>query len=655
MSVAKVRWKNFLCFRGDHEIELRDAAYAVGAMRDGDREQSNASGKTAFLETFGFVLWGKHRHRLEDGWISNGEAQGEAELTLTDGTRILRSRTRGKATKLRIFEGEVEYTKVDAETRLVEILGIGQVDYYATRHLEQRQVARFVLSRPEDRMGVVSAWVGLGPLERAEGRARELLSEVVKLLEQAERDRQRWVDRIAYALSGKDIGRSEPFADRDAIQAAERDAMAHGAKIKERLTAAKDARIIIESDVPIRKRLAEYTELVEEGKKLAKEVDAIDGTTLAKKHDAAKLSTAKYSVLVGEKCVRLKQLEGPYLGHFSGDCPISSIKCPATKEINADRKSARDAHEKATAAYDDASKHLASMTSKEEDLEMELKSYRRKLDKLGDMRERATKLRPEYERYESLLTKVTESVEEIRDRVTREEKAHEENVRLYGNLLWALKSYDESTAELAKVDEQIRNLKTAEETASTGVLIFGRNGAQRRVAESALTDIERRANDALNACGIELAVSVRWSREGSGLATACDACGYPFPSTTRVKTCARCNAARGPRMTHRLDIELSDQSGALEDLAGLTTSLAAGAWLRERRGSSWGTILIDEAWGQLDAAHRRSLSSGLPRMLSSWGAEQAFITAHHTSVLDALPGRIEIERREKWSEVRVVG
>jgi len=53
--------------------------------------------------------------------------------------------------------------------------------------------------------------------------------------------------------------------------------------------------------------------------------------------------------------------------------------------------------------------------------------------------------------------------------------------------------------------------------------------------------------------------------------------------------------------------------------------------------------MLDEPFGQMDAANRRAFAGHLPAILRQSGFGQAFVIAHHSSVLDALPGRIEIE------------
>jgi DNA repair exonuclease SbcCD ATPase subunit len=108
-------------------------------------------------------------------------------------------------------------------------------------------------------------------------------------------------------------------------------------------------------------------------------------------------------------------------------------------------------------------------------------------------------------------------------------------------------------------------------------------------------------------------------------------------------------------MIDKLELVLSDQSGAADDLVGVALQLSASAWLRAERGSAWSTVLIDEPFGQLDAAHRRALSAHLSAMLAGrYGFEQAMVIAHHASVLDALPGRIEVIGEGGRSRVRVV-
>jgi hypothetical protein len=159
----------------------------------------------------------------------------------------------------------------------------------------------------------------------------------------------------------------------------------------------------------------------------------------------------------------------------------------------------------------------------------------------------------------------------------------------------------------------------------------------------------------LRECGIDLSVEVLWSREGEGLAKTCDGCGAPFSTSQRVKSCERCGAVRGPLLVNRLEIQLSDRSGAAEDLVGASLQLAASTWLREERAAAWSVALLDEPTSQMDASNRRAFMTHLAGMLSGrYGFRQAMVVSHHSEISTMLPGCIEIENRDGRATVRVV-
>ena len=100
-------------------------------------------------------------------------------------------------------------------------------------------------------------------------------------------------------------------------------------------------------------------------------------------------------------------------------------------------------------------------------------------------------------------------------------------------------------------------------------------------------------------------------------------------------------------------MQLSDRSGAAEDLAGLWLQRAAFEWLRARRSSPWRSMVLDEPFGALDAAHRRVVVAEVARMARESG-EQLLVVSHQPGVLESLPGRIVVRgdgRGESTAEV----
>ena len=210
--------------------------------------------------------------------------------------------------------------------------------------------------------------------------------------------------------------------------------------------------------------------------------------------------------------------------------------------------------------------------------------------------------------------------------------------------------YQSDEADVAKL-ETIRAALVVHQQA---IAILGRNGAQKRLAESALTGIAAMANESLRDANIDLSVDITWSREGQGLTDECDSCGAAFPKGRAVKECSRCGATRGPKTVDRIEVELSDTSGAAEDLAGVVIQLAAGAWLRSRRDSLWSAAFIDEPFGSLDGENKRALSTHLSTLLRGrYGFEQAFVVAHDRGIMDSMPGRIIVTADDSCSRLAV--
>src|ERR1700690_3622074 len=118
MIIRSINLRNWECFRGDHALKLKKGVYAIVAEYSDDPEQSNAAGKTSILEAVNFALFGEHRHRYEDDWITRGEEEGDVGLNI-DGTVIRRSRILGKSTQL-VVEHDGETLKGDEAQLFIE-------------------------------------------------------------------------------------------------------------------------------------------------------------------------------------------------------------------------------------------------------------------------------------------------------------------------------------------------------------------------------------------------------------------------------------------------------------------------------------------------------------------------------------------------------
>lgn len=616
MRIAKLRLYNWVCYEGDHALNLGAKAYAVVAKKDGDVDASNWSGKSSFLESVTFALYGWHRYRTEDDWITRGQERGEVELTFDDGAIVKRSRLRGKATKVEVTLGDRSLTGKEAEAYIAELVGFNREDFFMSCYLEQRAMAKFVLATAADRMKIVVGWFELEKLEEAAEKARMAKSALTANI---------GVHLNATAPEGptlKELKVKVVEAEQKHEAATKAWTAANDAR-KDAETAVREARILAESRIEVERAEAQLVEL---GKEVPPEKIQEYAT-----HES-KLAQ-KGAQLAHEGRTKLHMVDGT----FNGTCPVAGVMCPAEKQIEKERgrlaSEGRLLNQEAQDTLAQQRKYQAHV-QKLRDQEGRRKLLTERLEQsrrhLAGFQAVATAagLAPDLTGHNDAVAKTAELMRVTRDAATEASMA-------YATREAAEKAYTKAQDAVEGLRGSLAALQAAEK-------VLGRSGAQRRIAERALAQIEAMANVSLSG-GQPLFVKMVWGREGAGLAKACDNCGEPFPASAKVKACDRCGAARGQHVVPKLELELSDRSGAAEDMVGIAIQLAASSWLRSRRSAAWATALIDEPFGQLDRSNRAATGRRFALMLQDGGFQQAFVVAHSSDVLDSLPGRILVE------------
>ena len=606
MRIKRITVTNWLSFRGVNVLDLDAGVHAVVARRATDAASSNWAGKTAMLEAVPFALFGAHRFRTEDEWISTGETQGGVMLELDDGTTVQRTRARGRSTQLVVDNA----SGAAAQDEIVRRIGLNEADFMATCFFAQKQMSKLVTARPAERMEIIGGWLGLERIQACEERAREKLAAITSRVAEGERriaGKQQVIDE-AFTLHGvKTVGELAQYA-------------AEQRKHAEEEAAAFD---VLTENVKLADQAAEYTRVVEQGKALRDEAKALPTP------DEATTMLAESMATVTKAADEHRRLKVLATGNFDGACPVSvGLVCPATEKING----ARVKHRK---ELDKATKHLALHHTTHDGFKQTASQSVDVNRRLDALRAKARDLKPAHDATDG----ATYDADEVRARHVA-----------VNALLNEARGIEAAVEQVTRWTGEVAALATTNAVdvlAATpmreAVAVFGRNGAQRRIAETALAEIEKGANTLLGNAGIALTVAVKWSREGQGLAAVCDQCGAPHASSQRVKVCERCGAVRGPKLVERLDVDLSDRSGAAEDIAGIALQLSAAAWLRAERSAAWSVCCIDEPLAACDAPNRRALAKVLATMLgSSYGFEQSFIVSHSSDTVDMMPNRVEI-------------
>jgi len=646
MRIAEVEFCNWLCFRGEHTLKLEAKSYGIFARREDNPEMSNWNGKTAVLEGINFALHGNHRWRTEDEWITRGEVDGQVRLVLDDGTVITRSRTRGKRTTLTFVSKAVPAGALqdEAQALVAQAIGMDERDFMNTCYFQQRSMAHLILADPSQRMEIVSGWLRLGPLERCYDDVATRAVQVATDIERLESQRKTLEDLRKNVLG------DDTLEDIKRLETSGQTLLTKAEKQLDEAIAALEANA---ERVAHQTVIQDFESLIAEGKSVRAKVDAANGAQLRSAHEAAR----RDEVAVNGKLRMAQSAEHEARklsqGEFDGRCPVAGIECPATNDINKDRKRGLKVYNEARSASAELSTMVADAQRAEQRARALVQEHERLEAKLEALRNQAARMEDAYEA--ALKSDKPSDQAELRAKVDSARAKRDELKQRVSNASTRLEQIARADDQLDRLEAQVAQLQAKVATLREAMVVFGKQGAQRRVAEGALGEIEEDANASLRESGMDLSISVQWSREGNSPARACDACGAPFPASAKVKVCPRCHAARGLQQVNKLDFVLSDKSGAAEDLAGVNFKLAASAWLRRERGILWETALLDEPYGQLDAHNRKALGRHLAGLLAGrYGFTQAFVVAHSSDVLEALPGRLEVIGGPNGSTVRVV-
>jgi DNA repair exonuclease SbcCD ATPase subunit len=641
---ARIEWTDVACFAGEHSLDLAPSVYAVTARHVDDAGRSNWLGKSTLLSLIPYALFGWHPKRTDDEWINDDASECCVKLTLSDGVIVERSRKRGQSTQIRFTaKGKKTLTQKSAQAAIIRHIGLTCDDYFATCHFEQKQLARLVTSRSGDRADIIDGWLqaDIDPIQRMHDRALDALARLSDEHAKAEADAGR-ISADAKALLEKygiDDG-ARPLPAMDAI-------------VEQRQTAADNAKTEVDQwQAKSQKRAqwvsqsndaARYASIVTEGKSLKSKVARkpkadTDATGSALARAKATHTEAK------REFDRVKRLD---CGDFDGLCPIMGADCPVASTVRESGPAPGVLDETQLRVLDCYNAHTAAEATHAEakktarfhmETEARLKSLRREARRLKPAADAiAKKGQPPIAA--AVQAGLSESREaEVNARVALEEVRNDRD--------WLRSAATEVQTFRTERDRLASSIALHREA----VALLGRDGAQKRVAMLALGQIEAGANALLTAAGVALSVRFVWAREGKGLAKVCGQCGTAFAASARVKECQRCGAQRGPHLIQKLDIELTNRSGAAEDLAGIAVQLSASNWLRVKRSTPWTGACIDEPFGALDATNKRALALHVSTMLRD-RFDVALVVAHDRGILDALPSQVAIVADDEGSRL----
>lgn len=550
--------------------------------------------------------------------------------------------------------------QAEAEKQIFETIKLTDEDFINTCYFEQKALSRIVTEKAAERLRIVGAWMQLDPLQQMHKWVGLQLSKVEKDLAGARASADMCRSTVDQAVTTLGIPDGAVLVPGEAgestwFQVRLGELEAHIAQYEEMLGTAEGTLLGINEMSKMAVSANRYTMVTNELNQLRMTIKPEAKRALKDDLEKRRLTVVNVSAQRGAVAREVSERERQAVSGFSGVCPVACAPCPVPDYVAEQQQTSTQAFEKAKSSLAHLTQSYELAAQNQTLAHDQLMSYERMNTRFTELEQEEVRLRPLAEQY-ALVSSELQGVEP-EDLRTQVQSYREEidNTRAEHARVKAFAQAVEKAADaLMQWEERVEELGDNVATHREALVLLGPVGAQRRIAEGALQQIEQGANVLLTRSNIPLSVKMEWSREGDDHAKTCDQCGAPFPKSARVKVCTRCNSERGKNIINKLEVRLSNWSGAATDLGGGAIQLAASAWLRRKRGSPWSTAILDEPFGSLDTAKRRAFAAHLVSMLGSeYGFAQSFIIAHHASVLDALPGRIEITSDGTFSMAKV--
>ncbi len=644
--ISCFRSRNWMRYRGEFELALEPGCYAILAEGESNKGRSNYYGKSSFLSALKWSLEGGKVAGYDtiDDLISYGEDEFGVDVELSDGAFISREKQRGRPASLLVQVGDKKLQGDEAQEMIERVIGLSKEDRLSTCWSEQDDLATPIKSTPTTLTRMIEKWLG---------------SELEKLVEAGElatEDLKMTSDFHAKAVGGlSELERIGSDAEVSRLEASAKD-------LKYGFETATKLMLAVQKTREAYASRRSHRDLIQQAKDLRVEISRNQNVVHVKDTaveqaalDAASTKVNRLRTEVEALEVQRDKLQKLVRGEFDGACPVSKgFRCPSIVEINSLHEPNRTELEKVEKLLRGKAQELSGAIGARSvkqaayaDAQAALTAAARAAERISNLKVQEAKVFAGRQEYEKQGVEPLEPGEAILPALPAPSD-------------FALKKAEADLANAKRARDSLQEARRRVEETATEVRahrlrlgVIGPEGARRRVLESTVAKIQNKANQLFSDAGIDLQVKAVWGREVGSLADQCSECGRAFPASAKVKRC-ECGALRGQKFKNEFKWKLNHVSGAAWNMGGLVIRCAGFDFLKTKRGTPWSVAVMDEISGSLDDYHRRSISASIRRLLVGT-FEQAFITAHDKSSLEACDKKILVSGGEQWSKIKVVG
>jgi exonuclease SbcC len=684
MIPLKLHIAGFLSYRDPVELDFEsfDLACISG---------QNGAGKSSLLDAITWALFGEARGKDKDALINLQSKAAEVALTFayeSNVYRVQRTTTKGKSTVLefQIRDGEdwrplTERSTRETQNRIEQTLRLDYDTFVNASFFLQGKADEFTQKKASERKVVLSNILGLEIWEtykeRTADRRKEIEKEIagidrsiadidLELSEEEERKRRlkSLEAELKLLAAARKTQESALESIRKAVASLDQELAAEKARLEEERRGLRAQEKVISEQSSVvsgltkqledaRKSLAEAEERIaqrgglEEKRNAAREEFA----TLKAENELRKLEMDELKARI----VQLESAEGatcPLCGQELSEAHRKST----LKQLQKDGKEKGDRFRANKSRMDELTKVIAEIESqiaKLSNAERERLTLSNSITQWTERIESAQKAVQQWEtggaarlkeveailstdRFVAEVKKPAVSLDEAeRSLLELQEQENKKNQEVGGarqlvEVLDSLRARKKGlAAEREEMTQQVARHRTLERA-------FGKDGVPALLIEQALPQIEAKANDLLD-------------RLSNGT------------MSIRFATQAEYKDKKRDDLKETLDILISDGAG-LRDYemysggeafrVNFAIRLALSEVLAGRKGARLQTLVIDEGFGSQDALGRQRLIEAINLVKPDFA--KILVITHLDELKDAFPTRIEVEKTERGSTVRVI-
>lgn len=685
MYIKELELHNFGPFFGTHKKEFSDKSSIifVEGQYQGCPERSNKAGKSTFIESIPYLLYGKFRKGIREvDFIHYGQDLMYVKgAIIIDGKKIEVKRGRTSKNKPILEITGLEGKTKDLQKELEEQIGLSYDDFTATFFFPQNRIHSIMEATPAEKQAMFQQWFNLGKWDKYFEKSKakyEYFKQKVSSLENLLQDRKNTLNSIQITKTVKEFDELITKINLD-IEYQNNAKKELEEKIKSFDDAINNQKLVElnnkfrESEQNIQKIvsnlssneavLKQYMQNKIEYEQLSKEV--FDENSLLTTINGYKAQSSDLVVKMTEIRTNLQNLQSlqSNMSSFTGTCPVDLQPCDKGNRIpdfkanlENDITTALNQYQQLEQTYQSVNSVLKELSNNLEEnskRKYRLASIENQTDttsisnNIDSLKQTLSLLESEHAstkaailetqnklQQSSQVKELKQQFSQVFTKISSLESDLQYQYNAKATLIHNIKQKENIQNEIIQFEQELVVFRKQMYELSYITFIFSKYGIPSLLIENSMRYIEGIANDILSQILPTTKLEFSSIREVSTKETNCKICGSAFG---KEKKCSVCGfGVKGKKVKEEISIKVlengkeasfASDSGGGKLLISLSLRLALSKLLSNN--TKCEMLILDEVFGALDEVNRNALSNVLFNIVPSLlGFRQTFVITH---------------------------